>query len=178
MSGDREVYLMIEALAGNLRYAFKESVLVSVDLEVQYIRNYLLLLQARFEDRLNTHICTSPSAGSFLIPKISIFTMIENSVIHGLEASMDKFFIDVSIDRKGQQLMISVSDNGPGIQQAELEEINQWLNHETTLAIHGEHMGLRNLNARLKLYFGSQAELKVTSRPGVKTTTTMTLIIS
>lgn len=177
LTGDRAVYNMIEALAANLRYSFKESELVPVDLEVQYIRNYLLLLKARFDERLVTNLQMDSDVGNILIPKISVFTMLENSIIHGLEASMNCLCINIAIQKTGDKLVISVSDNGPGIQPEELKTISSWLEKETTIVSGGAHVGLKNLNARLKLYFKNEATVKLTSIPDVQTTTTMTITI-
>lgn len=175
LSGDRDTCKMIESLADNLRYAFKESVLVHIRLEVRYVCNYLLLLQARFEDRLITSIDVGADTETLQIPKLAIFTLIENSVVHGLEKSRTPLNLKLTIRHEQDELIISVTDNGPGIEPFRLNEIQAILDSETELTSNGDHLGLRNLNARLMLYFGDKASLTISSIPGIQTTSTITI---
>lgn len=175
VTGDREIYKMIEALAANLRYAFKESVLVPVSLEVQYVRNYLLLLKARFEDRLSTDIEAGDDVSRIMIPKLAIFTLIENSVSHGLETSMKQLRMELKVQLDQGSLIISVTDNGPGIPPDTLERIITDFSAGDTLVSNGEHIGLRNLNTRLKIYYGDRASLRLRSNPGIRTEAVITI---
>ena len=175
VTGDREIYKMIEALAANLRYAFKESVLVPVSLEVQYVRNYLLLLKARFEDRLSTDIEAGDDVSRIMIPKLAIFTLIENSVSHGLETSMKQLRMELKVQLDQGSLIISVTDNGPGIPPDTLERIITDFSAGDMLVSNGEHIGLRNLNTRLKIYYGDRASLRLRSSPGIRTEAVITI---
>lgn len=155
LTGDRQLYKMIEALAANLRYSFREASLVPITLEADYVQNYLLLLRARFDERLTTSIKIEPEVKPLLIPKLALFTLIENSIAHGLESSMKQVNIQLLGEKKGNTLLLSVTDNGPGFSSSRLAEILSWLNTGSS-ENYGDHIGLRNLNARLKLYFGEE----------------------
>lgn len=174
--GDRQLYKMIEALAANLRYSFREASLVPITLEADYVQNYLLLLRARFDERLTTSIKIEPEVKPLLIPKLALFTLIENSIAHGLESSMKQVNIQLLGEKKGNTLLLSVTDNGPGFSSSRLAEILSWLNTGSS-ENYGDHIGLRNLNARLKLYFGENAGIHIESIPDVSTTVSIEIIL-
>ena len=178
MSNQNGIYQMIEALAFNLRYSLTEEGIVTVEQEVKHVNNYLLLLKARFEERLLVTIDMADDTKNIRIPKISIYTLVENSAEHGLENMVGQLSIKISIVQRENQLIVVVSDNGPGIQPERLEEIRKWLSEDYSSISSRKHIGLRNLNARIKILFGSNASLIVQSVPGQNTETTMTLPIN
>lgn len=178
LTGDRQLYKMIEALAANLRYSFRESSLVSIGIETEYVKNYLLLLRARFDERLSTHIEAAPEAERFLIPKLTIFTLIENSVAHNLESSMEHLNITLKIQKKENRLLLSVTDDGAGITPERLCEIRSLLKKDCSAAVYGNHIGLQNVNARLKLRFGENVKMELESIQNEYTTTSIEILLS
>jgi two-component system sensor histidine kinase YesM len=177
-SQQKDICKMTEALAFNMRYAFKQEGMVTVEMEMKHIRNYLLLQEARFEERLSIDIKVSEEAGSVTIPKISIYTLVENSAEHGLENTIKQVEIKINVYIENGYLAAIVSDNGQGITPERLEEIRGWFGNNNMEFEDNENIGLRNLNGRIKLLYGNRAHLTIESTQNVGTTATMYLPLS
>lgn len=171
----KDIYRMVEALSFNLRYAFKEEGMVTIEMEMKHIESYLLLQEARFDERLAVKIDVEESTKRLLIPKISIYTLVENSAEHGLETTLDQVLIKIDIFKKGEKLIISVSDNGPGISRQRLEELQGWIKEDQVITNKYNSIGLRNLNSRIKILYKGEGTLKLESAEGKGTKTIMEL---
>ncbi|MNI86802.1 Sensor histidine kinase YpdA [compost metagenome] len=96
------------------------------------------------------------------IPKLSIQSLVENSIKHAVEKVSEPVTVTIRAELEGKRACITVHDNGPGISEARMEQIlqsfqTQWEDQE------GENIGLKNLNTRLKLLYGDDAELVIRS---------------
>ncbi len=174
-SRQKDICKMTEALAFNMRYAFKQEGMVTVEMEMKHIRNYLLLQEARFEERLSVDINVSEEANNITIPKISIYTLVENSAEHGLENTIKQVEIKINVYIIDGFLAAIVSDNGQGIMPERLQEIRGWFGNKNMEFEDNENIGLRNLNGRIKLLYGEKAHLAIESTQNVGTTASMYL---
>lgn len=174
-SRQKDICKMTEALAFNMRYAFKQEGMVTVEMEMKHIRNYLLLQEARFEERLSVDINVSEEANNITIPKISIYTLVENSAEHGLENTIKQVEIKINVYIKDGYLTAIVSDNGQGIMPERLQEIRGWFGNKNMEFEDNENIGLRNLNGRIKLLYGEKAHLAIESTQNIGTTASMYL---
>ena len=102
-----------------------------------------------------------------IIPKFSLQPLIENAVHHGLEKRRMNRQIRISSQYTDQTVDITVEDNGKGISPLRLEEIRATLDQPDTLE--SEHIGLNNINTRLKLYYGKEYGLRIDSQEGIGT---------
>ena len=166
LGGMKDISQMIEALAYILRYCFKEGDRVKVGAEIDHIRKYLLLQKVRYEGRLSVEIEVEDGAASVMIPKLSIQTLVENSVQHALEHMTENMIIRIVISNKEDLLEIKVSDNGPGMTPVELERVKNQLTESSWSGKPGEGIGLKNLASRLRLMYGKAAGLMLESAPG------------
>ncbi len=174
-SRQKDICKMTEALAFNMRYAFKQEGMVTVEMEMKHIRNYLLLQEARFEERLSVDINVSEEANNITIPKISIYTLVENSAEHGLENTIKQVEIKINVYVKDGYLAAIVSDNGQGIMPERLQEIRGWFGNKNMEFEDNENIGLRNLNGRIKLLYGEKAHLAIESTQNIGTIASMYL---
>ncbi len=174
-SRQKDICKMTEALAFNMRYAFKQEGMVTVEMEMKHIRNYLLLQEARFEERLSVDINVSEEANNITIPKISIYTLVENSAEHGLENTIKQVEIKINVYIKDGFLAAIVSDNGQGIMPERLQEIRGWFGNKNMEFEDNENIGLRNLNGRIKLLYGEKAHLAIESTQNIGTTASLYL---
>lgn len=174
-SEQKDICRMTEALAFNMRYAFKQEGMVTVGMEMKHIKNYLLLQEARFEDRLKVDINISEEAYNITIPKISIYTLVENSAEHGLENTINQVVIKINVHISENFLVAAVWDNGQGITPERLEEIRGWFANRQMAFEDNGNIGLRNLNGRIKLLYGEKACLTIDSIQDAGTTATMYL---
>ncbi|MDQ8738216.1 sensor histidine kinase [Paenibacillus sp. LHD-38] len=151
---------MIDALALTLRYCISGKDIVRAREELKHIENYLSLQKARFGSRLQVTYDWQDSMLELEIPKLSIQTLVENSIKHALEKVSSTITIDIRAVITDSHAVISVRDNGPGFTPERLEQVrksflNEWKDREDE----NESIGLVNLNTRLKLLYGDEAEL-------------------
>ncbi|CAM3929941.1 sensor histidine kinase [Cohnella lubricantis] len=159
-SGEDEVADMVDALAQTLRYCISGKDSVQVRDELKHVERYLTLQKARFGNRLQVVSDIDESLMGLAIPKLSIQSLVENSIKHALEKVVSSITILIRIRLEPEHAVISVKDDGPGIPPDKLREILQsfrtdWEERE------GDSIGLKNLNARLQLIFGDEARLEI-----------------
>ncbi|MFC5652670.1 histidine kinase [Paenibacillus solisilvae] len=153
---------MVDALALTLRYCISGKDIVQARAELKHIENYLSLQKARFGSRLQAAYAWDESLMELEIPKLSIQTLVENSIKHALEKVSSTITIDIRASLSESHAVISVRDNGPGFTEERLEQVRQSFLHEWEDRESGdESIGLVNLNTRLKLLYGEAAELVI-----------------
>jgi len=145
------------------RYSFRRhGDFTTVAEELRSIDSYLRLERARFGDRLKVTLQVAPEVLSTVVPFLSIQPLVENAVRHGLESKEGGGRITIEASDSGAFADISVEDDGVGIDPAVLE---------TALAggAPGEHVGLRNVDARLRQVYGEEHGLVVETNVGAGT---------
>ena len=134
--------------------------------ELRCIDRYLLLERARFGDRVQVSLRIAPEVLSTVIPFLSLQPLVENAVRHGLEAKDGPGHITISANDSGAFAEVTIEDDGVGMDPVELQSM---------LAGHldGEHVGLRNVDARLRQVYGDDHGLVIETAPGEGTLITM-----
>lgn len=176
---------MTEALASFFRYTIsKVENLVSVEEELQNCETYFRIQQYRFEDRLTLTVeCDEGDREEIYrcrLPKLTMQPILENSIIHGTELKVGTGNLTIHLERTGKRLLIRISDDGVGMDEATLARLNARLS-ASGLAVHqqgSEEKGgvaLSNVNNRVRLLFGQEYGLHVFSLPGVGTDVELTL---
>lgn len=160
-----QINKMITSLASNLRYTIKSEDLVPLKNEMVYVNNYIYLQKIRMDDNLQVNIRIDPDTEEFLIPKISIQTLVENSIIHGISPATGSIQIDISAKRVENYIHICVRDNGNGIPQEQLSLLYADFERQDKTGSTGG-IGLVNLYTRLKLLYPQPATLDIRSKPG------------
>ncbi|MMZ59619.1 Sensor histidine kinase YpdA [compost metagenome] len=161
-SGDFDVADMVDALALTLRYCISGKDIVYAREELKHIDRYMALQKARFGSRLDVSVEWDDSLMELQIPKLSIQTLVENSIKHAVEKVSMAVLITIRAELADTHAVITAEDNGPGIPPARMEEVlasfrKEWEEQE------GENIGLKNLNTRLVLLYGEEAGLKIES---------------
>lgn len=140
---------------------------VDVKSEVLNITDFISLYQLRYCDLLDFNIDVEESCNDYMIPSMLCQPIIENALIHGLS---DKFSsgetaeIKMKIEDENDNLIISVRDNGRGIHEDVLAHLfDEMEKIETTDRL---HIGLKNIQKRIRLLFGENYGLTVTSKEG------------
>jgi two-component system sensor histidine kinase YesM len=104
---------------------------------------------------------------------MTVQPLVENALVHGCEPKRGDTCITVSAAPSGEELLISVEDNGVGITEAQLEAIREKLAENTSeppdAGAPPQSVGLINISRRVKLRFGMQYGLTITSRVGFGT---------
>ena len=143
---------MTGQLASLLRSALDSSdnPLVTLDEELRIVRAYLDIERVRFGDRLRYAVDLGESSGAMLVPRMSVQTLIENSVKYAVSPRREGGSITVTSAADGGRIRVTVDDDGPGF--------------EATQRPAGH--GLALLDARLRMLFGDLATMRIESRPG------------
>lgn len=159
-----------EALATFFRYTISNmDNLVSLEEELSNAENYFAIQNYRFGDRIGMQVEFEPgseAARDFKVPKLTLQPIIENAIIHGLEYKVGQGKIAVHISTDGQRLMIDVTDDGGGMAEAVLDDLNSRLTSPARAAEDKARSGgiaLINVDNRIKLLFGERFGLRVSS---------------
>ncbi|MCC3283903.1 MULTISPECIES: sensor histidine kinase [Arthrobacter] len=158
---------LVVEFADFTRYSFRRhGDFTTLAEELTSIDRYLLLERARFGDRLKVSLQISPEVLGTVIPFLSLQPLVENSVRHGLEALESDGHITISARDAGAMAEITVEDNGVGMDPQKLR---------TLLAGHadGDHVGLRNVDVRLRQLYGDAHGLVIDTAVGAGTLITM-----
>lgn len=139
---------LIDDFARYLRqsFDFKSTELsVPVEREMQLVNSFVEIQRARFQDRIGFEVMDD-SAGHFYLPPLCIQPLVENSIIHGLKKH-ESINVALTITENSEGILITVTDDGPGIPQDLLEGI--------LLKSDNKGIGLWNIDTRLKKLFGT-----------------------
>lgn len=174
MEGVEEIADMTEALSTFFRYSIsKRGNLVSLEDELKNVENYFIIQQYRFSNKFCFALIYDEDEDDILeykLPKLTIQPIVENAIYHGLETKVGQGSITTRIITTAKRLIINISDDGVGIDKTTLNSLNERLNNcmkETQDSGNGRHTGiaLLNVNQRIKLYFGEQYGISVSSTP-------------
>ncbi len=187
MAGLDSVADMTEALAVFFRYTIsKVENLVTVEEELQNCETYFRIQQYRFGPRLTLSIECAPEDRAeiyrCLIPKLTLQPILENSIIHGTELKIGAGRLMVKLERTEKLLTILVSDDGVGMDENVLGQLNERLDTSGRAFQEdkGEQTGgvaLVNVNNRIHLLFGEEYGMHVFSIPMMGTDVRITLPI-
>lgn len=185
IAGIDSVAEMTEALATFFRYTIsKVDHLVTLEDELANIENYYVIQQYRFGDRLSLSIeyeeDDEMEALFCRIPKLTLQPIVENSIYHGLEEKIGKGCLKIRIALMKNRLLITVSDDGVGMEKEKLDDLNRRMSKAPMedVQIKSEKQGgiaMVNVNNRIKLLFGEEYGLYFYSTPGVGTDVEITL---
>lgn len=173
-----EIANMTEAIARFFRYSISnKGDFVTVREELDNVKNYILIQQYRFDDKIEFQVIydeVDESDMRCLLPKLTVQPIVENSIYHGLETKLGKGEITIRVTVTQERLLMSISDNGLGIEQEKLDQLNQKLRYASLTQATEEsqkHSGIAliNVDQRLKLYFGEDYGISISSTVSIGT---------
>jgi two-component system LytT family sensor kinase len=152
--------LLIE-FADFTRYSFRTAgEYTTLQDELTNIERYVRLEKARFGNRLNIKLQIAPEVLSVVLPFLALQPLVENAVRHGLGGKPNGGTITITAENAGAECVIIVEDDGIGMDPARL--------HEDLDDAHqsGAHVGLGNVDDRMRSTFGDDFGLVVDTAPG------------
>ena len=177
-AGDTEVANATRLLGKSMRYVLENtgSKDTTLQKELEHLKVYLQIQQLRFGDRVNYEINVQEG----LVPEDCVMLglllqpVAENAIVHGLEDREAGGMVRIDVHTVGEYLYVDIADNGKGIRKEELEQLNERLTsyegEERTNSI-----GLYNINRRIKLSYGEDYGVQISSTPGEGTCVRVTL---
>lgn len=150
---------MVNALARLFRISIsKGHELISVEKEVEHAKSYLQIQKFRYKNQFQYSFDVQESCLHYYCNKITLQPIIENAIYHGLNRMIDEGFIEIKIFEDGGDVVFTVEDNGVGMTKEQCESI---LHKEVKGQTGG--IGIKNVNDRVKIYFGEQYGMKIES---------------
>lgn len=164
MGGENQVTDMIYTLSKMMRLSLSnENYLVPLSEELEHVRQYVALIDFRFRGRVTLHLEIPDEMTSTRIVKLTLQPLIENAIQHGLAHVRSGGEIWIRGEKIDEAYYLYVSDNGKGVDDAELERLTKQLKDS---AITGNgHIGIRNVDQRMKLVFGEEYGLALSKAP-------------
>ncbi|MHB1484285.1 MAG: cache domain-containing sensor histidine kinase [Saccharofermentanales bacterium] len=169
---------IVQNLSDIFRYNLNRGkYIVKLSDEIEHVKKYLFIQECRFAGKYEVTFDIDEEALDFDIIRFTLQPIIENALFHGIEAKRGKGEIKIAAKVFKDEYFIYISDNGAGIPDDELAQINQLLdaNPEVQLKENPEKMGIYNVNARIKFHFGNEYGLKIISSQNINTTVKITL---
>lgn len=174
-----EIADAVTSLGKLLRYSMKwESGNVRLSRELDYIENYIALMNLRFDYVIRLDMDIPEELKSQRIPKISLQPVVENAVVHGAAALAADTTIVIrgEMDREKGRYAIHIHDEGKGMDEAALNRLRRQIDgEEAAPSSAGNGIGLHNVQSRIQRCFGPDFGLRVTSHVGEGTTVTFIL---
>ena len=161
-------------LASFFRNTLTSGYFVSIENEIKYTNEYVNILALRYGDLFDIEWDIDESILSYTIIKICLQPIIENAVYHGIKQKNDKGLIKIKGLCDDNNIILIVSDDGIGIEKDALDELNKTLS-ETSFTNEKSHIGLSNVNQRIKIIFGDSYGIHVESTVGVGTDVYVTI---
>ena len=165
----------ITSLGKLLRYSMRwVSGNVLVEEEVEYIKNYLALINLRFDYEIYLSLNIPPMIMRQEIPKMSLQPIIENAICHGVEELAEDTNIYMKGYVQGTDCIIEIKDAGKGMTEEEVEKLRKKIAGEIeTSGGSGNGIGLKNVQDRIRISFGEEYGIGIDSKLGCYTKITV-----
>lgn len=165
----------ITSLGSLLRYSMKwASNNVLVEEELEYIRNYLVLINLRFDYEIYLSLNIPDEILRQEIPKMSLQPIVENAIYHGIEELAEDTNVYIKGIVKGGECVIEITDAGKGMSEEETERLRKKIAGEIeTSGGSGNGIGLKNVQDRIRMSFGEKYGIGIDSKLGCYTKITV-----
>ncbi|MBC7958841.1 MAG: sensor histidine kinase [Vallitaleaceae bacterium] len=145
--------------------------LTTVANELDHVRQYLFIQKERYGENLSYDIDCEEEISALQIPKILLQPIVENALYHGIRGLSRPGHIEVLAKSENEKLLLLVKDNGTGFDLNKLDITAS----EKTIKLGG--VGIKNVDQRIKLYYGESYGIYIDSTVGSGTTVTLQLPI-
>ena len=179
MQGAYNIRSMVEALGQMLRVnqQIREE-WITLEQELTLLESYIYIQNIRFKGKIRYQTqMTDGNLGKLKILKFTLQPFVENSILHGLSPKQQGGSIQILCDLNEECLRIRVLDDGIGITQDKLHEIQTALDHSDNTEKEGG-IGIQNVFRRIKLRCGLQYGISITNRPEGGVCVTMLLPVA
>ena len=149
---NRRAEKMINGLGQFLRFSFEKSDVVKISLkeEIDILKEYLLIEEIRFSDKLETTFNIAPDTLRCLVPSLILQPAVENALKHAISPKKSDGTIHIASHLQNGELHVSVTDNGPGLTEGQ--------------SFRG--VGVRNMRARIRGLYRARGSLEIANQNG------------
>ncbi len=160
----QEAVNVVTALARFFRISLsKGKSIITVKDELEHVRNYLMIQQMRFKNKFVYTIEAQEDVLELASLKLMLQPLVENAIYHGMEFMDGDGEIEVKVYREAENLWFQISDNGLGMTSQQVDSLLGSKPHVSSRR--GSGIGVKNVNERIRLFFGEDYGLTIQSEP-------------
>ncbi len=160
--GETDIACMTEALGSMFKSSLNDQRdIISLREDLDMVEDYMSIQRLRYGSQLDFQVDIPEELKETEIASMTLQPLVENSVHHALEEMNDTCVIRVQAERENGDVLISVIDNGKGMDEHIIEKLENG-----SVIPDGLGIGMRNIHHRLRYAFGEQSGLEVHSAPG------------
>ena len=166
--GEDNICRMVTSISSLMRVSISNKrSMVYIREEIKYVQDYLYIQETRYGDKFTSYIEVDERLNELEIPKMTIQTLVENAVVHGVENATWDCFLYVSGEITDGMAVFTVKDDGVGMSQEQLEKLmgtEEEPDHEAERT--HTHLGVYAVRKRLDYVYQNKARMSITSEPG------------
>ena len=166
-----EATVMLTALARFFRISLSRgSNIIPIADELEHARNYLTIQKMRYKNKFSATIEARDAVEKLYTIKLIVQPILENAIYHGMAYADGDGEITIVARRDGDDVVIDVTDNGPGMPEEVVEGLLDPRERKSAPTKGGSGIGFRNVHQRIRLTFGEPYGLTIRSEPDAGTT--------
>lgn len=171
---ENEASSILESLARILRSTMEtEGFLTPIGEEIAHAKEFIEIEKVRYKNRFEVHWQIAQEVEEYMIARIVLQPLLENAIYHGIKPKREKGCITVKGELDKGMILLTIADDGVGMDEEEIKRINMEFQMEYISSV--KHIGLRNVNQRLKLIFGKEYGIEIC--PGEEVGTMVKVLI-
>lgn len=168
MNGVDSICKITGCISEMFRYSIQENLVVKLKDELREVNNYMTIQTIRFKDHLYADFDVDEETLETPVPVFLLQPLVENAIIHGLEPKEEVGVISIIAYMLDEEVELIVRDNGVGISPEELSKLQKSMKGDRIepISTHGHaSIGIKNVNQRIKAYYGENYGLRIESTP-------------
>lgn len=175
-NGQSDISTLTAALARFFRLGLsKGKEIYTLKDEMEHVQNYMIISKIRYKDSFEFVLDMDPSILEYKTVKIILQPLVENALKHGINKNDTKGIISLIGRKIEEDIVLKVVDNGKGMEQEQVEYLNESITEMKDVSAESSGFGLLNVCQRIKLNFGSNYGISIVSRLGEGTIVTIIL---
>lgn len=162
-NNDENIVPMTEALSNLFRLTLSRGQeLITLRDELEHLKNYLFIQSIRYSDKLDYVITSDEALLDVKVPKLILQPLVENCIYHGIKNKLGKGTIVITVKEIEGNMIIEIADDGIGMKMTG--------DNSLPSSSSRSGIGVKNVDARIKLYYGNEYGIHFNSTVGVGTT--------
>lgn len=176
--GEDNICRMVTAISNLMRESISnKKSMVTIQDEMKYVQDYIYIQETRYGDKFTSCIEVDKELNSIQIPKMTIQTLVENAVVHGVENAIWDCFVYVTVECWDHMVVIKIKDNGVGMSKEKINSLlDPEINRKERKPEDGQthtNLGIYALRKRLDYVYDGNADISIVSREGKGTEITL-----
>lgn len=178
-NGDQKVAEIVTDLSRLFRFGLNQGQeFIRVRDEILHVTYYLKIQEIRFEEQLKWTIDIDPQIMDVKMIKFVLQPLVENAIIHGIKSKDEAGMINITGRKVKEEIIFSISDSGEGMNWKKLQAVKTRITSETIQENSEGGFGLWNVHQRIRLCYGENFGLEISSKLGIGTCVEAKLPIS